>query len=207
MAKVLKSKVAPVVPVVDAKPVDRAAAIKAASDTAIAVFLEHSAAFDTYTKIGERLTAAIMVIYKLTPVGRERELAMRPLLDAVAEKRNTDEKGAKKYLSNYMTNARKAIDMEEKGEAPASVSIKAVNAAEKKSDKPKTKGNGGQVPGTPLEKVMNYNRPHIATLAETPAATGGHSQLIELMLWQAREAKAEAVYSAQHGTVVITFKK
>jgi hypothetical protein len=207
MAKVIKAKVAPVIPVADAKPVDRAAAIKAASDTAIAVFLEHSTAFDVYTKIGERLTAAIMAIFKLTVEGRERELAMRPLLDAVAEKRGTDEKGAKKYLSNYVTNARKAIDIEGKGEALASVSIKSVNAAEKKSDKPKAKGKGGQGPGTALDKVMNYNRPHIATLAETPAATGGHSQLVELLLWQAHEAKAEAVYSAQHGTVVITFKK
>jgi hypothetical protein len=214
MAKVLKSKTAPVIPVavvpVEVKPIDAAVALKAAQDKGIALIKRHIAVGTVYGRIGSDITNALIEIYKLTLPGRERDVAMRPLYDAVMEKRDCDEKAAKKYLSTYVTNARKALDNGLPIDGDTKLSLDAVKkaVAEKTGKAPEpAKSKGGQVPGTALDKVMNYNRPHIATLAETPAATGGHSQLVELLMWQAREAKAEAVYSAQHGTVVITFKK
>ena len=211
MAKVIKAKVSPVIPTVDAKPIDKAAALKAAQDAAVAVFGEHSTAFDALEGIGKRLTDCIIVIHNLTMPGRDRELGMRPLIDAVCAKRNTDEKGAKKYLSVYISNARKAVELRDAGVAVESTAIKAVRDAGKAkegkaSEASEAKPRGGRTPKADLEKVMDYARPMLAGLKEAQSKTGGYSQAVELLMWTAQEMKYEVVYNAQHKTLVVTIK-
>jgi hypothetical protein len=208
MAKTIKAKnVAPTV-AVEAKPIDKAIALKAAQDAAVAVFSEHSAAFDALEGIGKRLTDCIITIHNLTMPGRDRELGMRPLIDAVCAKRNTDEKGAKKYLSTYVSNARKAVELRDAGVAVETTTIKAVKDAAKKKGAAtgEPKSRGGRTPKADLEKVMDYARPLLAGLKEAQSKTGGYSQAVELLLWTAQEMKYEAVYNSQHKTLVVTIK-
>ncbi len=208
-----KKNAAPVVPVavveapVAVKPIDAAIALKAAQDKGIALIRRHIAVGTVYGRIGTDLTNAIIEIFNLARPGRERDLAMRPLLDAVMEKRDCDEKGAKKYLSPYLTNARKALDNGLAVDGDKKLSIDAVKkaVAEKTGQAPEAKRGGAQVK-SPLEKAMDYIRPHIASLAETPSNTGGYSQMVEFLIWAAHEAKMEATYNGQHKVLNIKHK-
>lgn len=209
MAKTIKAVAAPVAPVV--KPIDAAVAIKAAQTEACTLIAELSDLDNKREKVGEKLTAAIIIIMRNTAAGNERDVAMRPLLDATVKARangdkNYGEKEAKRYLANYLTNARKAIDAGLPTDS-GSLSVRKVTEAAKEANKGKAPAKRrGRIAKGDLEKAMDYVRPMLAGLKDAASATGAHSQAVEFLLWAARECKYEAVYNGQHKTLVVTVK-
>lgn len=201
-------------PVKPVEKIDAAILVKKAQDEACVLIPELSSLDNKRERIGEKLTNALIVIFNNTAPGNARDLAMRPLYDAVVKARaNGDEsygeKQARKYLSNYISNARKAIDLQVPVDNGASVSITAVNkaAAEKNGQTSKTStGRGGQVGKVNIDKAMDYLRPMLEGLKDTPSSEGAYQQATQLIMWIARECKYEAVYNGQHKTLVVTVK-